>query len=126
MKTYQAKPEEVERERHEFDADGRPLGRLASEVAVLLIGKHKPTYTKHIDVGDFVTVKNAQKIVLTGRKIDQKVYQKHSNYPGGFKEVAVKKLLSERPERVIELAVRRMLPKNKLQSVRMNRLKVEK
>ena len=125
MKTYQAKPKEVVRKSHDLDATERPLGRLASEVAVLLMGKHKPEYTNHIDVGDSVIVKNAKKVVLTGNKMEQKVYQKHSNYPGGFKEVAVKKLLAEQPKKVIELAVRRMLPKNKLQNGRMNRLKVE-
>lgn len=126
MKTFQLKSKEVKREKHELDASGQPLGRLATKVAVLLMGKHKPEYTAHIDSGDDVVVKNAEKIVLTGKKVDQKVYQKHSNYPGGFKEVAVKKVLSERPERVIELAVRRMLPKNRLQSDRMNRLTILK
>jgi large subunit ribosomal protein L13 len=126
MKTYQAKPKEVKRELHEIDATGRPLGRLASEVAILLIGKHKPEYTNHIDVGDSVVVKNAEKVALTGNKMNQKVYQKHSNYPGGFKEVSVKKRLSEQPHKVVELAVARMLPKNKLQTPRMRRLKVLK
>ncbi|OGM33365.1 50S ribosomal protein L13 [Candidatus Woesebacteria bacterium RIFCSPHIGHO2_01_FULL_44_21] len=126
MKTYQIKTKEIKRESHELDAASMPLGRLASRVATLLMGKHKPSYTTHIDMGDSVVVKNAGKLVLTGRKVDQKVYQKHSNYPGGFKEVAVAKLIAERPERVIELAVSRMLPKNRLQSGRMRRLTVER
>lgn len=126
MKTYQIKAKEVKRQTHELDAAGVPLGRLASRVAVLLMGKHKAEYTAHIDTGDNVIINNAEKVALTGNKIDQKIYQKHSNYPGGFKEVAVKKLLTERPERVIELAVRRMLPKNRLQSDRLNRLVINK
>lgn len=124
MKTYQAKLSEIKRQEHILDADGKVLGRLASQVATLLMGKHKPEYTRHIDVGDKVVVQNASKIVLTGRKMDKKIYQKHSNYPGGFKEVAVDKLLREQPEKVIELAVARMLPKNRLQDPRMRRLKV--
>lgn len=126
MKTFQIKQKEIKRETHVIDASGQPLGRLASRVAVLLIGKHKPTYTTHIDSGDKVTVVNAAKVVLTGRKLDEKVYQKHSNYPGGFKEVAANKLMTERPSRVIELAVSRMLPKNRLQDPRMRRLTVLK
>jgi large subunit ribosomal protein L13 len=126
MKTFQIKSKDIKRNEHVMDASGQPLGRLASRVAVLLMGKHKPTYTAHIDSGDKVTVINAAKVVLTGRKVEQKVYQKHSNYPGGFKEVAVSKLLSERPSRVVELAVSRMLPKNRLQSPRMRRLTVLK
>lgn len=126
MKTFQAKPKDIKRETHEVDATGVPLGRLATKVATLLMGKHKPEYTAHIDSGDSVVVKNAGKVVLTGKKLDQKVYKKHSNYPGGFKEVSVKKVLTERPERVIELAIKRMLPKNRLQSERMNRLTILK
>lgn len=126
MKTYQIKQKEVKRETHELDAAAEPLGRLASRAATLLMGKHKPNYTAHIDVGDSVVIKNAKKLVLTGKKVAQKVYQKHSNYPGGFKEIAVSKLISERPERVIELAVFRMLPKNRLRSARMKRLTIER
>lgn len=126
MKTFQIKSKEVSRDKHELDASGVPVGRLATKIATLLMGKHKPEYTAHIDTGDFVTVKNAEKVVFTGKKLEQKVYQKHSNYPGGFKEVAAKKLMFERPERIIELAVKRMLPKNRLQSERINRLKITK
>ncbi len=125
MKTFQIKEKQIKREDHTIDASGETLGRLASRVAILLMGKHKPTYTPHMDMGDTVTVLNAAKIVLTGKKISQKVYQKHSNYPGGFKEVAVSKLLKEAPTKVIELAVSRMLPKNRLQSPRMRRLTVK-
>lgn len=126
MKTFQIKSKEVKREKHELDASGVPVGRLATKIATLLMGKHKPEYTAHIDTGDFVTVKNAAKVAFTGKKLEQKVYQKHSNYPGGFKEVSAKKLMTERPERIIELAVKRMLPKNRLQSERINRLKITK
>jgi len=126
MKTFQIKSKDVKRSEHVIDATGQPLGRLASRIAILLMGKHKPTYTAHIDSGDKVVVTNAAKVVLTGKKVEQKVYQKHSNYPGGFKEVAVSKLLTERPDRVIELAVSRMLPKNRLQDPRMRRLTVIK
>lgn len=126
MKTYQATPKDIKRETHTLSAEGKPLGRLATKVAMLLMGKHKPTYTAHIDVGDSVIIKDAAKVVLTGKKLEKKVYQKHSNYPGGFKEVAASKYMKERPERVIELAVSRMLPKNRLQAERMNRLKIER
>lgn len=120
------KLKEVKREEHELDAAELPVGRLASRAAVLLMGKHKPNFTAHIDTGDSVRIINAGKLVLTGKKMSQKVYQKHSNYPGGFKEVAVAKLVRERPERVIELAVARMLPKNRLRTPRMRRLTIIK
>lgn len=126
MKTFQEKTKDVKRTEHELDASKLPLGRLASRAAVLLMGKHKPSYTAHIDVGDTVVIRNAKNLVLTGNKSRQKVYQKHSNYPGGFKEVAVAKLIKERPERVIELAIARMLPKNRLQTPRMRRLTITK
>lgn len=126
MKTYQTKTAEIKRKEHVLDAEGQVLGRFASRIATLLIGKHKPEYTAHADNGDMVIVKNAKKIVVTGQKEKQKVYQKHSNYPGGFKEVAMSKLRAEQPEKIIELAVSRMLPKNKLLSKRMRRLKFEK
>jgi large subunit ribosomal protein L13 len=126
MKTYQIKQKEVRRESHELDAAEFPLGRLASRVAVLLMGKHKASYTAHIDTGDSVIIKNASKLVLTGKKAAQKVYQKHSNYPGGFKEVAVARLIKKQPEKVVELAILRMLPKNRLQAPRMRRLTITK
>ena len=123
-KTYQPKKKDISRKTHTIDADGRVLGRLATEAATLLIGKHKPEYSTHMDMGDSVVIKNASKIVLTGKKDLQKVYQKHSNYPGGFKEVKVAKMREEQPEKVLELAIKRMLPKNRLAKDRMNRLKV--
>ena len=126
MKTFQAKAQDIKRIEHVIDADGLPLGRLASKAAMLLMGKHKIDYTAHMDSGDKVIIKNAAKVALTGSKAEDKIYQKHSNYPGGFKEVSVKKLMLERPERVIELAISRMLPKNRLQDQRMRRLTVLK
>lgn len=124
MKTYQPKQKDIVRSWHLVDAKDEVLGRMATRVAILLMGKHKPTYANHLDMGDYVVVINAKKIELTGRKEDQKVYRSHSGYPGGFKEIKYSKLISERPEKVIELAVSRMLPKNRLQSERMKRLKV--
>lgn len=124
MKTYQPKAKEVTRNWHLMDAKGKILGRFATEAAMHLMGKNKRTYSQHMDMGDYVVVINAKDIELTGRKKDQKVYQKHSGYPGGFKEVKVKKLLKERPQRVIEMAISGMLPDNRLKSKRMLRLKV--
>ena len=124
-KTYQPTAKEITREKHEVDADGAVLGRLASEVAQLLMGKHKATFSKHMDNGDFVTIKNADKIRVTGRKEDQKMYYSHSGYPGGFKAVPYSDMKKKHPERILELAVKRMLPKNRLQSERMKRLTVE-
>ncbi len=106
------------------DADGKVLGRLATRVARVLIGKDKPEFTPHIDCGDHVVVINAAKIVLTGRKIEQKVYHRHSGYPGGLKTTGVKKLLAERPEEVIREAVLGMLPKNKLRAHRAKKLRI--
>ena len=123
MKTYQPKAQEVKRDWHSIDARGKVLGRLSTKIATLLMGKHKPTYSTHMDMGDHVVVTNAKDVVLTGNKLKQKVYRKHSNYPGGLKEVKVEKLMKERPTRIIRLAVERMLPKNRLQDVRMARLK---
>jgi len=106
------------------DADGAVLGRLATRVARTLIGKDKPEYTPHLDCGDHVVVINAAKVVLTGRKIEQKVYRRHSGYPGGLKETGVKKLLAERPEEVIREAILGMLPKNKLRAHRAKKLRI--
>ncbi len=116
----------MERARHTVDAEGRVVGRLATEIAALLIGKQKPTFTPNIDSGDFVDVKNVSKIKLTGKKWDQKVHYRSSNRPGGIKRVSMKKLREERPERILEHAVKYMLPKNKFQSERMKRLKITK
>jgi large subunit ribosomal protein L13 len=124
MKTYQPKKEDVKRGRHLIDADGQVLGRMSTEIVKLLMGKNKPSYSRHMDVGDFVTVKNAGKVKLTGKKESQKVYYRHSGYPGGLKEISLSKLKKERPQRIIELAVKRMLPKNRLRDIRMARLKV--
>jgi len=124
MKTFMQKKEEVQRDWYLVDATGKTLGRLASEIAKILIGKHKPTYTPHVDGGDFVVVINADKIHATGKKLDQKVYYRHTLYPGGLKETTLRKMLQEKPEEVIRLAVKGMLPKNKLRDRRMKRLKV--
>lgn len=123
-KTYQPKQKEVKRNWHLMDAKGKILGRFSSEISKLLTGKHKVAYSDHMDMGDYVVVINAKDIELTGRKMDQKVYYKHSGYPGGFKEIKVKKLLKEQPEKVIEKAVHGMLPTNRLRQKRMRRLKV--
>ena len=124
MKTYHAKPSEVQREWLLVDATDIALGRLASQVATILKGKHKPTYTPHVDTGDFVIVINAEKIKLTGNKMAAKSYFRHSGFPGGLKEVPLSTLLAKRPERVVEKAVRGMLPKNTLGRAMGKKLKV--
>ncbi|ADY73893.1 ribosomal protein L13 [Desulfurobacterium thermolithotrophum DSM 11699] len=124
MKTFMLKKEEVQRDWYVVDATGKTLGRLASEIAKILIGKHKPTYTPHVDNGDFVIVINAEKIHVTGKKLDKKIYYKHTGYMGHLKETTLKEMLQKKPEEVIKLAVRGMLPKNKLRDRRMKRLKV--
>ena len=126
VKTFQPKQKEVKREWHLIDAKGEVLGRLASKVAILLIGKHKSTYSTHMDSGDNVVVVNAEKIVTTGKKNEQKVYRSHSGYPGGFKEVPFSKMSKEHPNRVVEFAISGMLPDNRLKSDRMARLHVTK
>ncbi len=123
-KTYQPKVKEMKKAWHLIDAKGQILGRLATKVATLLIGKHKADYSAHLDSGDYVVVINAEKVELTGKKALQKKYYSHSGYPGGFKEVSFEKLFSEKPERVIEHAVSGMLPDNRLKRSRMQRLKV--
>jgi len=124
VKTYYAKPGEVEREWLVVDATDVPLGRLASEVASILRGKHKPQYTPHVDVGDFVIVVNADKVKLTGKKLQDKRIFRHSGFPGGLKSVAVGEMLAKRPERVVERAVKGMLPKNTLGRAMGKKLKV--
>ncbi len=109
---------------HHLDAKGKVLGRLATRAATLLMGKHKPVWSPHLDCGDFVVVTNARHIHLTGKKLEQKVYFSHSGYPDGAKLTLAKKLIEERPERMVELAVRRMLPKTKLGSRMLVRLKI--
>jgi len=124
VKTYYAKPGEVEREWLLVDAEDMVLGRLATQVAQILKGKTKPTYTPHVDVGDFVVVINADKVRLTGKKADQKNYYSHSGYQGGLKETSFKEMLAKHPERIVEKAVKGMLPKNTLGRAMGMKLKV--
>jgi large subunit ribosomal protein L13 len=124
VKTYSAKPHEVERDWFVVDAQDQTLGRLATRVATLLRGKHKPIYTPHVDCGDYVIVVNADKIHVTGQKLDQKIYYRHSGYPGGLKEVTLRRRLETHPERVVESAVRGMLPKTRLGRKMFKKLKV--
>ncbi|HOD28998.1 MAG TPA: 50S ribosomal protein L13 [Syntrophales bacterium] len=126
MKTYQAKKEERAEAWYLVDAEGQVLGRLASEVARRLRGKHKPVYTPHTDTGDFIIVVNCEKILLTGRKLTDKVYSHHSGYPGGIKQVTAGKLLATAPEKVLHTAVRGMLPKNSLGRQMLRKLKIYK
>ena len=114
MKSFMASPSTVERKWYVVDAEGKTLGRLASEVANVLRGKNKPTYTPHIDTGDYVIVVNAEKIQVTGKKLDQKIYYHHSDYVGGMKETTLREMLAKKPEKVVELAVKGMLPKGPL------------
>lgn len=124
MKTYMAKPADVDRKWYVIDASNQTLGRLATEVATILRGKHKPTFTPHVDTGDFVIVINAEKVRLTGNKLSQKKYRHHSGYPGGLKEMDYRTLLQRRPEKAIELAVKGMLPHNRLGDQMYKKLKV--
>lgn len=124
MKTYSVKAGEIERQWHIVDAEGKILGRLATEVARILRGKHKPIYTPHLDTGDHVIVINASKVELSGRKADQKEYFRHSGYMGGEKFIPFRRMLDKHPERVIELAVKGMLPKNALGRQMRSKLKV--
>ena len=114
MKTYMANPDKIERKWYVVDAEGATLGRLASEIAKVLRGKNKPEYTPHIDTGDYVIVVNAEKVKVTGKKLQQKVYYNHSDYVGGMRETTLAELLAKKPEKVIELAVKGMLPKGPL------------
>lgn len=124
MRTYMAKAQEIDRKWYILDAEGKSLGRVATEAARLLRGKHKPTFTPHVDTGDYVIVINADKAVLTGNKLDQKVMYHHSGYPGGLKETPYRKLMAEKPERAMEAAVRGMLPKNRLGRKMIKKMKV--
>lgn len=124
MKTYRVRPEDVVRNWWIVDAEGKTLGRLASQIAKILRGKHKPYYQPDVDCGDFVVVLNAGKVKVTGKKLEQKVYAFHTNYPGGIKERTLKWMLENKPEEVIRLAVKRMLPKNRLGHRMLKRLKV--
>ena len=124
MKTFVTKPAEIERKWWLVDATDKTLGRLASEIAQVLKGKHKPTYAPNVDAGDFVVVINAEKIAVTGRRMDQKVYYRHSQYPGGLTETKLKDMLQKHPTRPIKMAVKGMLPKNVLGRQMLTKLKV--
>ncbi len=124
MTTYNAKKEENQRDWLLVDAEGQVLGRLATQIAARLRGKHKPVYTPHVDTGDFIIVVNAGKVVLTGNKLKDKIYYHHTGYPGGIKSVSAGKLLQERPEEVLRKAVRGMLPKNTLGRAMLKKLKI--
>src|SRR5947209_9015294 len=124
MKTYVPKQGDVQRHWYIVDADGKNLGRLASDIARVLRGKHKPTYTPNQDVGDFVVVVNAEKITTTGTKLTDKMYRRHSGYPGGLREANLETVLARQPERVLEEAVRGMLPHNRLGEQMLGKLKV--
>jgi large subunit ribosomal protein L13 len=124
MKTYMQKTAEIQREWHLIDAKGKVLGQVAVQAANWLIGKHKPTYTPHIDSGDYVVVINAKEVAVTGNKEANKMYYRHSGQPGGFKQENLATLRQRAPEQIIEAAVKGMLPKNKLQQPRLLRLKV--
>jgi len=124
VKTYTARAEDIEREWFLVDAEGKTLGRLASEIAQVLRGKHKPIYSPHLDCGDHVIVVNAEKVRVTGRKLDQKMYYRHTGYPGGLKIISLRNQLQKHPERVLEAAVRGMLPKNRLGRKMFKKLKV--
>jgi len=124
MKTYTAKPREIEQTWYLLDAEGKTLGRLATQIADLLRGKGKPQYTPHIDTGDFVVVGNAERIHVTGNKLEQKLYYRHSGYPGGLRVRTLEEQLARRPEEVIRKAVKGMLPKNKLAARQIVKLKV--
>jgi len=126
MKTFVAKPKEVTRNWFVVDATGKPLGRLASEVAKILRGKHKPEYTPFVDTGDYVIILNADKVVLTGKKLEQKIYRHHSNWIGGMKEVKYRIFMEKRPEKAVEVAVKGMLPHNSLGRAMFKKLKVYK
>jgi len=124
VKTYTARAEDMEREWFLVNAEGKTLGRLASEIASVLRGKHKPIYTPHLDCGDYVIVVNAEKVRVTGRKLDQKMYYHHTGYPGGIKSISLRNQLQKHPERVLQAAVRGMLPKNRLGRKMLKKLKV--
>ena len=124
MRTYTTKPDDITREWYVSDATGLPLGRLASQIASVLRGKHKPIFSPHMDCGDFVIVINAEKVRVTGDKLDQKMYYRHSQYPGGLKTISLRDQLKQHPDRVIRLAVRGMLPKNRLGRQMIKKLKV--
>ncbi|GAB3310781.1 large ribosomal subunit protein uL13 [Haliea atlantica] len=124
MKTFSAKAESVSRDWYVVDADGKTLGRLASEIAHRLRGKHKPEYTPHVDTGDYIVVINAEKVRVTGAKATDKMYHRHTGYPGGLKSMSFEKLIDKAPERVLQGAVKGMLPRNPLGRAMFKKLKV--
>jgi large subunit ribosomal protein L13 len=124
VRTFTQKQAEIERDWYVVDAQGETLGRLASRIAPILKGKHKPSYTPHLDCGDFVIIVNAEKVRVTGRKLDQKFYHRHSGYPGGLRSTSLRDQLDKYPERVLQAAIRGMLPKNKLGRRMIKKLKV--
>ena len=124
MKTFVAKENEVKKDWYLVDAENKILGRLATQIAMRLRGKHKPIFTPHADTGDFIVVINAEKVSLTGKKWNNKVYYRHSGYVGGLKEISAKKLLEKKPEDVLRFAVRGMLPKNRLGRRQLKKLKI--
>ncbi len=124
MKSYMARPLEVERKWHVIDAEGQTLGRLATEIARLLRGKNKPQYTPHVDTGDFVVVVNAEKVVVTGKKAEQKVYYRHTGYPGGLRETSYEVMLERRPTEILRKAVRGMMPRTRLGRQQFRKLKI--
>ena len=124
MKTYMANPDKIERKWYVVDAEGQTLGRLSAEIAKVLRGKNKPVFTPHIDTGDYVVVVNAAKVKVTGKKLDQKVYYHHSDYVGGMKETTLREMMAKKPEAVIEIAVKGMLPKGPLGRTMIKKLHV--
>jgi len=124
MKTFSAKPAEVRRDWFVIDATGKTLGRMATEIARRLRGKHKPEYTPHVDTGDYIVVINAEKVAVTGNKQNDKMYHTHSGYPGGIKSMSFDKMVQHAPERIIEIAVKGMLPKNPLGRAMFKKLKI--
>lgn len=124
MKTYSTKASDIKREWHVFDASDRILGRLATQAAGLLMGKHKPMFTRNLDTGDFVVIVNADKVRVTGNKAKQKLYYRHSGYPGGLKSVSLEKLMQTHPTRALEYAIKGMLPHNRLGASMLKKLKV--
>jgi large subunit ribosomal protein L13 len=124
MKTYMQKASEVSRDWYVIDAAGQTLGRLSTQIATLLRGKHKPTYSPYLDGGDFVVIVNADKVVVTGRKVEQKMYYRHSGYPGGFKSMNYKRMMAEHPDRILRFAIKGMLPKTRLGRQQMTKLKI--
>ena len=124
MKTYSTKASDIEREWHIFDASAKVLGRMATQIAGLLMGKHKPIFCRHLDTGDYVVVINAEKVRVTGNKLKQKLYYRHSGYPGGLKSTSLEAMMQTHPTRVIEYAVKGMLPRTRLGAKMLNRLRI--